>query len=49
MASIDPTDPGVSAAIFKEIDDATREFGLPRLEWRMADGAGVVRTSVTAP
>jgi hypothetical protein len=41
-------DPGVSAAIFKEIDDATRQFGLPRLEWHMADGVGVVRTAVTA-
>lgn len=43
------TDSGVSAAIFQEIDQATRQFGLPRLEWRMADGVGVVHASVSAP
>jgi poly-gamma-glutamate capsule biosynthesis protein CapA/YwtB (metallophosphatase superfamily) len=43
------TDQGVSAAIFKEIDDATRSFGLPRLEWSVADNVAALRSPLKDP
>lgn len=41
-------DPAVSAAIFKQIQDATAEFALPRLDWTVSDNVAVVR-SLKAP
>jgi poly-gamma-glutamate capsule biosynthesis protein CapA/YwtB (metallophosphatase superfamily) len=43
------TDGSVSAAIFKEIDDATRRFGLPRLEWSVADNVAALRSPLKDP
>ena len=42
------TDQNVSAAVFRQIEDATREYGLPRLEWNIADGVATLRAPVTA-
>jgi poly-gamma-glutamate capsule biosynthesis protein CapA/YwtB (metallophosphatase superfamily) len=36
-------DPAIAAAIFKQVEDATGEFGLPKLEMRIADGAASIR------
>jgi poly-gamma-glutamate capsule biosynthesis protein CapA/YwtB (metallophosphatase superfamily) len=37
------TDSSVSAQIFKEIDDATRRYGLPALPWQVADNVAILR------
>jgi poly-gamma-glutamate synthesis protein (capsule biosynthesis protein) len=42
-------DESVSAAIFKQIDDATRRFGLPRLEWSVADNVAALRSPLKDP
>ncbi len=36
-------DPGVAAAIFKQITDATLKFGLPRLEFNISDNVATLR------
>jgi poly-gamma-glutamate capsule biosynthesis protein CapA/YwtB (metallophosphatase superfamily) len=36
------TEQSVSASIFKEIDQATRRYGLPRLEWSITDNIATV-------
>jgi poly-gamma-glutamate capsule biosynthesis protein CapA/YwtB (metallophosphatase superfamily) len=41
------TDTAVSAAIFEEIEDQTRRYGLPALEWQIADGVAALR-AITA-
>jgi len=38
------SDPAVSAAIFAQIQDATGKFGLPRLEWRIAENIATLRS-----
>ena len=43
------SDGAVSAAIFKQIADATHRFGLPPIEWSIADNVATVRNAVTAP
>jgi poly-gamma-glutamate capsule biosynthesis protein CapA/YwtB (metallophosphatase superfamily) len=43
------TDASVSAAIFKEIDDATQSFGLPRLEWSVEDNVAALRSPLKDP
>jgi len=42
------TDQKICAAIFGQIEDATREYGLPRLEWDIAEGVATLREPVTA-
>jgi hypothetical protein len=37
------TDSSVCAQIFKEIDDATRRYGLPALPWQVADNVAILR------
>ena len=41
------TDTAVSTAIFKQIEDQTRQYGLPSLRWTIADGAAVLTVPAT--
>ncbi|MGA2344204.1 MAG: CapA family protein [Steroidobacteraceae bacterium] len=42
------SDAAISAAIFRQIEDATRQFGLPRLEWQIAPNVATLRAGVKA-
>jgi poly-gamma-glutamate capsule biosynthesis protein CapA/YwtB (metallophosphatase superfamily) len=41
------TDRSVSAAIFKQIEDQTRTYGLPALEWRITDNVAALSAAAT--
>jgi hypothetical protein len=41
-------DPNLSAAIFKQVTDATRSFGLPQLELTTSENVAIVRPDSTA-
>jgi hypothetical protein len=42
------TDRSVSAAIFKQIEDQTRAYGLPALDWRITDNVAALSAAATA-
>jgi poly-gamma-glutamate synthesis protein (capsule biosynthesis protein) len=41
------TDSAVAAAIFKEIEDQTRQYGLPAPDWHIADGVAAWSVPIT--
>jgi hypothetical protein len=43
------TDHSVATAIFKQISDATRQYGLPELEFSVANNVAVLRPSTLPP
>ena len=41
------TEQPVAAAIFRQIEDQTREYGLPPLAWRIADNVALLEVAPT--